>query len=426
MGKKPRPYGAQTLTIEDIGPKGDGIARGDRGALYIDRALPDDVIEAKLYKSDDGVVRGSVERIVKASPFRVEPDCPLYDRCGGCSLQHAEGDFYRKYKVHLVQSALKRVGLKTKFLPPVFCASRGRRRATFAVFLQNKKLVMGYYKRRSHIITDVEDCLVVHPDLLAWRDRIAPYLKEIIRDSRPVDVFLQLVDGRCEIVINGPVGRKDSPDLQVREAAAKLVQDTGAARLSWRMKAFDEPEILVESKPVIAHFGSLAVTLPPAAFLQPTMEGETALVNAVLDFLPQDSKNAADLFCGCGTFTGPLLDKVGKLSAFDIGGVDALQKTKTPGLTAVKRDLFKNPLRREELNEFDVVVFDPPRAGAKEQMVDLAKSRVRTAIGVSCNPATFARDARVLCDHGFRLEAVQIVDQFVWSHHVELVALFKR
>lgn len=426
MGKKPRPHGVQTLTIEDIGPKGDGIARGDRGPVYIDRALPEDVVEARLYKSDDGVMRGSVERVVEASPFRIKPDCSLYERCGGCSLQHAEKEFYRKYKIHLVQSALKRAHLKPQFLEPIFCASRGRRRATFAAFLQNKKLVMGYYKRRSHIITDIEDCLVVHPDLIAWRDMAAPYLKNIICDSRPVDVFLQMVDGQCEIVITGPIGRKDSPDLQVREAAAKLVQETGIARLSWRLKPFDTPEIIIENKKLTAHFGSLSVSLPPAAFLQPTEEGERTLVKAVLDFLPDDVRHAADLFCGCGTFTGPLLDKVGKVSAFDIGGMEALQKAKAPHLTAVKRDLFKNPLRKDELDAFDAVVFDPPRAGAREQMEELARSRVKTAIGVSCNPATFARDARLLCDHGFRLEKVQIVDQFVWSHHVELVGLFTR
>ena len=334
--------------------------------------------------------------------------------------------FYRKYKIHLVQSALKRMNLKPQFLEPVFCASRGRRRATFAAFLQNKKLVMGYYKRRSHIITEVEDCLVVQPELLSWRDKVAPYLKDIIRDSRPVDVFFQLVDGQCEIVVTGPVGRKDSPDLQVRETAAKLVQETKVARLSWRLKPFDAPEILVESKKLIAHFGNLSVSLPPAAFLQPTIEGERALVGAMLDFMPNGVRHAADLFCGCGTFTGPLLERAEKVSAFDVSGVEVLQKAKAQNLTAVKRDLFKNPLRKDELNEFDVVVFDPPRAGAKEQMQELAKSRVKTAIGVSCNPATFARDARTLCDHGFKLERVRIVDQFVWSHHVELVGLFTR
>lgn len=428
----PKPVRAETRTqrliIEDIGPKGDGIARGQNGAIFIERALPDDEIEAKTFKADDGVIRGSIASLIRPSPFRDKAPCPYYETCGGCSLQHANTFFYKGFKQDIVHRALGKVGLKPRYLETIFCPPRTRRRATFAVFLQNNVITAGYYKRRSHTISAIPDCLVCHPDILAWRDRITPHLKSFIRDSRPCDLFIQITGGAVDVVLTGPVGRKGEPDLGVREAAARLVQETGIARLSWRAKGYDAPEILVGARPIIASFGKLNVSLPPAAFLQPTVDGQDALMRAVQNALPEErGKTACDLFSGCGTFTGALLDKYAEVDAFDIGGTAELARAAS-GLpvTAIKRDLFKSPLRRDELNGYDLALFDPPRAGCKEQASEIARSRLQDVIGISCNPATFARDARILCDHGFKLETVQIVDQFVWSHHVELVGKFTR
>lgn len=429
MSKRPRPAGTQTLNIHDIGPKGDGIARGRHGNVFIERGLPGDEVEAKLWRGDDDVTRGSIERILTPSPHRTEPECPLYNRCGGCSLQHASNDFYRDFKMDIVGNAMAKAGLHCEVAAPIFCPPRTRRRATFAAFLQNGKLTMGYYKRRSHDIVDVPDCMIVHPDILNWRTKITPHLKKIIKDSRPCDVFIQMIDGSAEIVITGPVGRKGTPELTVREAMGEMARETGLARISWRMKWMDEPDVIVQMRPMLAKFGPLAVPLPPNAFLQPTAEGQKALVDTVIGFMPELKPNAmvADLFCGCGTFTGPLLDTGAQVAGFDIGGINALNKAKgAHKLSATERDLFKDPLRREELNRYEVVILDPPRAGCREQTLELARSKVKHAIFVSCNPATFARDARLLIDGGFKMSDIQVVDQFVYSHHVELVAKFTR
>lgn len=418
----------ETLTIYDIGPKGDGIAHlPNREPVYIERALPDDEIETRYSKGPDGILRGSIERLNKQSPFRAKPPCVYYDQCGGCSLQHANEFFYKGFKQDVVHRALKRVHIKPNFLDPVFCPSRTRRRATFAAFVQNKNVIMGYYKRRSHTITPIPDCLVLHPKLIQWRNKVAPYLLDILPYSKPVDIFLQMVDDQVEMVITGPVGKTGRPDLAIHEAVTKMVQDTGLARVGWRMKGFDEPELLLEQKPIIARFGPLSVHLPLNAFLQPTQEGQQALVDGVMNALPASINHAADLFSGCGTFSGPLLERSKKVDAFDIAGIEPLARAgHSHPLAAMKRDLFTRPLIRDDLRQYDAIVFDPPRAGAKEQAPDLARSGVPVIVGVSCNPATFARDAKTLVDGGYKLESVQVVDQFVWSHHVEVIGKFVR
>ncbi len=430
-GGKSRPSShsaTDRLIIEDIGPKGDGIARNRNGqTVFIERGLPGDEVDARVAKSDDGMLRGTIERIIAPSHFRVNHPCEFYERCGGCSLQHVHDEFYEGFKDNIVRAPLSKMGLKPHYLQTIFCRPESRRRATFAVLPQGKGLLMGYYKRRSHMITDIPDCLVVHDDVLVWRERIRPHLKSIITGSKPVDVFIQVVDGNAEIVITGAVGAKGVPDLTVREAAGRLVRDTGAARVAWRKSGYDVPEILVQDKPLLAQFGPLSVPLPPNAFMQPTLEGQHALTDAVMEFLPPTPKAIADLFAGCGTFSGPLLESGARVDAYDISGVDQLAKAANGHpLKTFKRDLFDNPVSRDELNKYDVVVFDPPRAGCAAQAKEIAHSKVKCAIGVSCNPTTFAKDARILCGSGFKLEAVRIVDQFVWSHHVELVALFTR
>ncbi|HEY1096215.1 MAG TPA: class I SAM-dependent RNA methyltransferase, partial [Alphaproteobacteria bacterium] len=213
----------------------------------------------------------------------------------------------------------------------------------------------------------------------------------------------------------------------VREALPGLLQKTKIVRISWRAKDRDTPEVMVEKEPFQTQFGKIRVNLPPMAFMQPTKEGEKALVSAVMDVMPKSGK-FADLFSGCGTFTGAMLER-GSVDAYESvdPAIRALDKAKGPlPLKVYRRDLFRNPLRREEANRYDAIVFDPPRAGAQELVKSIASGRTPVLIGVSCNPATFARDARILVDGGYRLENVRIIDQFTWSHHVELVALFTK
>lgn len=418
---------AGNLLIHTLGPKGDGIHDSDRGRIYVDRALPGDAVQAKIRRGDDGMMRGDLVEVVKSSEHRINAPCPHYDVCGGCTLQHANDIYYRNWKQDIVREALRRQKLSPRvWKDPVFLPAGTRRRATFAAFKKNNVVTLGYYRRRTHQVTDITSCLVADPAIMDLRKLLATLLVPVLQEKNSADVFVQMVGGAFDVVITGPIGKKGRPDLQVREAINAMLKATKINRISWRARERDEIEVMVEREKMMAKFGALQVALPPMAFMQPTREGERALVEAVMELLPAKGK-FADLFSGCGTFTGPMLAR-GMVDAYESaeGAIDALGHAKSPQIKTFRRDLFRKPLSRDEANRYDVIVFDPPRAGAREQVGKIASSRVPLLVAVSCNPATFARDARIICDGGYRLESVKVIDQFTWSHHVELVASFTR
>jgi 23S rRNA (uracil1939-C5)-methyltransferase len=419
---------ADDLLIHELAPLGDGVHLSERGRIYMDRALPGDRVRAKVSAGAGGILRGDVVQVVEASPHRVTAPCRHYEVCGGCTLQHADETFYRNWKLETVRTALRRQGLEPEaWRDPVFLPAGHRRRATFAAFKKKNAVTLGYFRRRSHQVTDIAACLTADPAIMALRAKLATALAPILQEGKAADVFIQTVGGQCEVVITGPVGKKGRPDLQVFEAAAEIAQDLRIGRMAWRARDRDEAEVMLELDPLRAAFGVLDVALPPLAFLQPTQAGETALVAAVMKALPAGGA-FADLFSGCGTFSGPMLAR-GTVDAFEgvPSAVRALDKAKgARPLRALQRDLFRSPLDEGEAGRYDAIVFDPPRAGAQEQVTALAASKVPRLVAVSCNPATFARDARLLADGGYRLESVQVIDQFTWSHHVELVAAFSR
>jgi 23S rRNA (uracil1939-C5)-methyltransferase len=416
------------LFIHLLGPQGDGVHRGDGGAVYVERALPGERVEAKIGKGAGGTMRGEIVRILSPSPHRAPPPCAHYDVCGGCALQHADAALYRDWKIGIVRAALEKKALAPeRWNAPVFLPPGTRRRATFAAVKRGSAVTLGYFRRRSHAVADIAACLVVEPAINAVRARLADALAPVLREGPATDVFIQMLAGRTEVAVTGPIGATGTPDLAVRETVAALAHACGVDRVAWRRRETDEPETMLEINPLQARFGALTVTLPPLAFLQPTQAGEDALVRAVMEALPERAV-CADLFAGCGTFTGPMLAR-GPVDAFETAAaaVGALNRAKgTRPLMATQRDLFRSPLHAKELTRYDAVVFDPPRAGAQAQAKALAESGVPRLVAVSCNPATFARDARLLVDGGYRFESLQLVDQCPWSHHVELVAAFAR
>ena len=415
---------ADEFYIDDLAPLGDGISPSDKGRIYVDRALPGDRVRARVHKAG-GLLRGDLIEVLEASPHRITAPCVHYDICGGCTLQHAAEPFYRAWKTGVVRAALARQGLAPEvWRDPVFLPAGARRRATFAALRKKDHVTMGYFRRRSHAVADIASCLTADPLLMGLRAKLMRPLAPLLVEGKPADVFIQVVGGGAEVVITGPLGRKGTPDLQVYEAVAEIAHSLGINRIAWRAREQDSPEVLLEVAPLIATFGALDVHLPPLAFLQPTKPGEDALTAAVMAALP-DKGRFADLFAGCGTFTGPMLAR-GAVDAFDNvePAVRALDKAKgTKPLTAIRRDLFHNPV---EPKRYDAVVFDPPRVGAEAQSHALAAGDTPRIVGVSCNPVTFARDARILVDGGYTLESVQVIDQFIWSHHVELVGVFTK
>jgi 23S rRNA (uracil1939-C5)-methyltransferase len=405
------------LTVERLGHLGDGIARGPDGTpVFVPMALPGEVVEGEVA---DGRMEGA--KIVTPSPDRVRPPCPHYRACGGCALMHASDAFVARWKEDVVRTALAAQGIAAPFRSVVTSPPRSRRRATLAGRRTKSGAIVGFHGRASGTIIEVPGCELLHPGLMA----ALPALAEItaLGASRKGELALALTrgDSGLDVAVSGgkPL------DQSLFSAPAAVAERADFARLTW------EGEVVAARRPVAQHFGTARVVPPPGAFLQATADGEAALLSAVRDAVGP-ARRVADLFAGAGTFALPLADRrevhavegdAAMLSALDAGW------RQTPGLhrvTTEARDLFRRPLLPDELTAFGAVVIDPPRAGAEAQMREIAASRVAVVAAVSCNPVTFARDARLLLAAGFVLDWVQVVDQFRWSTHVELVARLSR
>ncbi len=414
------------LSPDRLGPKGDGICQSPEGTIYIERSAPFDKLRVKIFKDLEGVSRGEILEILEPSTHRQSPSCPHYSACGNCTLLHLTPQFYREWKTQTVKEAFLKTGLKPqKWLEPIFLAGYNRRRATFTVLKKRGKIVMGYYRRRSQEITEIETCEIAHPKLLKLKKFLNPYLPFLTKEGAPLDLFFQVVGNSIDMVMTGPIGKTGRPDDAFIKVLQDILEVSDVARVSWRNES--QTQTLIQKDSLTIQFGSLKVELPPAAFLQPTIEGEKTLVDAVLKALPSHG-TFADLFSGCGTFTGPML-RQGSVEAFesDLSAIKNLSKaSRGKKLKVYQRDLFKNPIPYKDLNHFDAIVFNPPRAGCPEQAQEIARSQCPTLIGISCNPATFARDAKILCRGGYQLKSLQVIDQFLGSHHVEVVGVFSK
>ncbi|MBU3033197.1 class I SAM-dependent RNA methyltransferase [Tritonibacter mobilis] len=400
-------------TIERLGHQGDGIASGP---LFAPRTLPGEIVT--------GVVQGQSLtdiRIEQPSEHRVQAPCRHYKSCGGCQLQHVSDDFVAQWKTDIVRNALLSRGLETEFKPILTSPAHSRRRATIAVKRTKKGAMAGFHGRASDVITAIPDCHLLAPDLMA----ALPMAEDlaIIGASRkaPLSVTITTSEVGLDVLV-----RNGKPlDGPLRIQLAQAVERHKLARLTWD----DEP--LGMEQPPTQRFGVARVCPPPGAFLQATPEGEAALVSAVRDAVG-GARRIVDLFAGAGTFSLPLATGA-EVHAVE-GEREMMQALeqgwrKAQGLkkvTTETRDLFRNPLLVEDLRKFgqvfDAVVIDPPRAGAEAQVQELAKAKLPTISYVSCNPITFARDAEVLVSAGYRLNWVQVVDQFRWSSHTELAA----
>ena len=395
------------LSIHRLGHQGDGIAPGP---VFVPLTLPGEVVE--------GVVEGDrmeAPRILTPSVDRVRAPCTHFKSCGGCGLMHASDGFVATWKAGVIATALAAHGIAALIRPTLTSAPRSRRRATLAGRRTKKGALVGFHARRSDVIVPITDCHVLAPPLVA----LIPVLAELTQlagsRSGTLGFALTLTDTGIDCAVTGgkPL------DGALRAALPRFADRI--ARLTWG----DEP-VYAETAPALS-FGAARVTPPPGAFLQATPEGEAALLSAVAEVLG-DAARIADLFAGCGTFALPLARRAAVhavegeaalLAALDHG---ARHATGLRPVTTECRDLFRNPIVAEDLRRFDGVVIDPPRAGAEAQCRELALSGVARIAMVSCNPVTFARDAALLTQGGYRLDWVQPVDQFRWTPHIELAA----
>ena len=399
------------ITIQRLGHKGDGIAEGP---VLAPLTLPGEIVEGTVEAG-----RMDAPRILTPSPDRVKAPCAHFRQCGGCALQHASDSFLARWKQQVVDTALAAQGLTTEFRPIHISPPRSRRRATLAGTRTKKGALVGFHARRSDTIVPITDCHVLHPDLMG----VLPALEQITRLGGSRSATLSYALTRSDAGIDCAVTGGKPLDEALRMALPQFLRQF--ARLTW-----DDETVFTETPP-IQHFGTVAVTPPPGAFLQATPDGEATLVAAMQE-ATTGAKHIVDLFSGSGTFSFPLAART-PVHAVEgdrtmIAALDHATRHATgiKKVTSELRDLFRRPLMAEDLAPYDAAIIDPPRAGAEAQVRELAASSIAKIGFVSCNPVTFARDAKTLTDAGYSLDWVQVVDQFRWSPHVELAASFTR
>ena len=410
----------ERLAIDRIGHRGDGVADTAEGPVFVPYALPGETVEVEVVPGHPD--RRQLLRVETESPDRIAPICPHFGSCGGCAMQHWTSARYRAWKRGLIVEALTQARLEAPVGEVIDAHGEGRRRAVFhARRGTHDVLQVGYAAPRAHQIVAIDRCPILAPGLdgaiaAAWA------IAEVFQGGRkPLDIQMTATDTGIDVDVRG------SGTLTTAQAAAlaRIADKNRLARLT------RHGELIVQRASPTVRMGRATVVLPPGCFLQATTEGEAVLARLV-DAATKGAKTIADLFCGGGPFALRLAERA-RIGAADndATAIAALAQAAatTQGLKPIEaqtRDLFRRPFTVKELSRFGAVVFDPPRQGALAQARELAASKVPMIVAVSCNPATFARDAHILVDGGYRLTGITPVDQFRYSAHVELVGRFER
>ncbi|HUG45506.1 MAG TPA: class I SAM-dependent RNA methyltransferase [Sphingomicrobium sp.] len=385
--------------IVRIAARGDGVTASGRHIAF---AVPGDAV------LEDGALA--------FGPNHQEPPCRHFPECGGCQLQHAVDEVYRGYLVSRLESALAQHGLATQTREPHLSPPLSRRRASLKALRTGNKILAGFTAEKSHRIVDMAECHILRPELFALVQPLRDLLAGLLTPKQPAEAQMTLVDQGVDLIVRnvaaeGLAAIGALTDFASANRLARLCVDSGMG-----------PQTLYEPEPATVTLGGVAVGFPPGSFLQATRDGEQALVDCVLECVAKAGATA-DLFSGLGTFA---LASGATYAAEASRSSSAALKSVAPAMLVEHRDLYRRPLDPSELGRFVAVVLDPPRAGAAQQARQLADSAVSRIAYVSCNPATFARDARILVEGGYALDWVRPVGQFRWSTHTELAACFTR
>ncbi|MBY4629148.1 class I SAM-dependent RNA methyltransferase [Rhizobium croatiense] len=413
----------ETVTIEKLGAQGDGIAGSAAGPVYVPFSLPGETVAIARVKS-----QGTIMSITTPSPDRQEPPCRHFGpdgvngTCGGCTLQHLADAPYRAFKRQLVVDALKSKGLTPDVGEIVPARPGERRRVVFAARKTEKDMLIGFNQAESHHIVAIEECPISSAGVVARLPAIKAIAASLATSADPFRVAVLETLSGLDIAADDI---KKLSDPQRRKAIETVLGLRGIARVTLN------GEILVEPAKPLIDFGGVEVSPPPGGFAQATKPAEEAMVELVLAHAGK-AKRIADLFAGTGTFSLRLA-RIGRVHAVEaeataLAALDQAAR-KSQGLKPVsveKRDLFRRPLMTQEFKPFDMVVFDPPRAGAEFQCKELARSGVKKIAAVSCNPLTLARDLQILVEGGYRITGVTPIDQFLWTSHVEVVATLEK
>jgi 23S rRNA (uracil1939-C5)-methyltransferase len=413
------------LAIERVGARGDGIAQYRGDLVFVPFTVPGDHVRARLGARRHGGREGFVVDWLASGPGRGAPRCRHFGTCGGCALQHLDHESYQRIKLGVLHSALERVRIDPGVVGPMRLVPPERRRARLGISRPRDPRLparVGYRERFRHNLVDLRECPVLEPALFALIGRLPQVARDLIPPGGSAEATLTRTDSGIDLLMEAA----ERPELSACEVLARFAEECDLARIVWH--SGPDELVVVERRPVRVLLSGVAVPFPPGAFLQASPSAEMILVEEVLSAVGP-ARPAVDLFAGLGAFAfalacdGPVHAVEG-----DVGTAAALARAAAdqPRATVERRDLARNPLPADALSRYAAAVFDPPRAGAARQAEALAASAVATVIAISCNPASFARDAATLVSGGYRLERVTPVDQFVWTPHLELAATFRR
>lgn len=403
---------AREVDIARLGARGDGVAETAEGPSFIPFALP-----GERWRIGGP---GSAGLLSASSPERREPSCRHFATCGGCVAQHMSAPLYASWKRGILVEALRHRGLDVEVGPLRRVGPGSRRRTVLTARREREGTVLGYHRRRGHEVFAVEECPVLHPVLVSRLAALRAIAACLARNEVRLTVLLTPLG--LDVTVDGVGTRLDA---KAAAELARLAADHGIARI-----CADGDTIVARARPALA-MGGASVEPPPGAFVQAVADAEAEMVGLVVAAAGK-ARRIADLFCGIGTFTFPLAHRARILAVDDsqeaVAALAAAARH-AQGLKPIEtkvRDLFRTPLSAKELDGFDAVVLDPARSGAEAQARQIARSRAPVAICVSCSPGTLARDVRILCDGGYLLESVTPIDQFLFSAHVEAVAVLRR
>jgi len=415
------------LLVERIGGDGDGIAHWRSEPVYLPFTVPGDRVRAALGPRRGGGYEGRVVEMLAAGNGRAAPPCRHFARCGGCALQHLDPVTYRNAKLQSLWTALARFRIDPDTVQPLRCVAAVRRRARLALIRPRDPRqpgIIGFRERFRHALVDLAECPILERPLLALVNVLRGYIAQLLPPGGSAEAHLTRTDSGIDLLLTAA----QMPGLDALEALASLAAAQDLARIVWRSPASEI--LVVERRRVRMMRAGVAVCFPPGAFLQASESAEALLVAEVIAAVGT-RRPVLDLYAGLGTFGFALAAAeigVVHMAEGDQPTFQALAQA-APGVKGVsveRRDLARDPMPPETLAKYTAVVLDPPRSGAPRMAEALARAPIDTVVSVSCNPASFARDAGRLVGGGYRLERVTPIDQFVWSPHLELVAVFRR
>lgn len=417
--------------IDFLNSKGLGVATTSLGEINLPYVLPGEIVEFErhLYRNK---ITNILKQIIEASPQRIKPTCKYFGACGGCLLQHLNKEEYINFKNEIIAKALQEENIITKINPLIIISNSSRRRANFEVIKKNDQIFLGFHRYHSHQIINIDECPALVPQLSKLIQPLKEILFNILPNKQKAKIFLTQASNGIDMLF--VIEDKIYLDNEKKNLLSTFAKENCIIKIKFRFKQTDE--LIYQTEDPYIKFNNIQVGIDAESFLQASFLSDEILSNIILKYClaitPKNKEELSivDLFCGRGTFTLPLSNHF-NVQGFDSdkAAIRALKKVASQtkfNVQIFERDLFSSPLKIKDLNKYQLAILNPPRAGAKAQIQEMADSKIDDICYVSCNPESFIEDSKILLQGGYKLLEVTPVDQFYWSPHLEVVGFFKR